>query len=645
MNNNKPPQPLIDQTQDSSDYYRDLCAKLSLQLKESNQRQRQSLLDVRRAKLTNTLTRHLFRLKAARYSAEQVAERVLSSLARYMGVDCGALYTKASHEAGFETLAHVGFAVEEACDLSRKAAMPEFVCSDVTQDAPGVVQLVKGLTHTDKSVWCFHQASGLAVLLGSNVSDKADAWELSTDDRDMLHSLLELIANIVNDAGTRAEVSHELLDPLTGLPNRHMLVDHLERDSRQSRRSATASTAVLYLDIDRFALINEQFGHTVGDKVIVAVAHRLKELLRPGDMMARMGVDEFAIMAPGQRIGTDAELIATRILEYFLKPLRVAGHSFYISISIGVAETTPERAAVETLKDANLAMFDAKTKGGATQVTFGYDMRHPRPSDIRLEDELRAALAKQELCLYYQPIFSLQSNAVVAVEALVRWHHPTRGILLPRDFMALAQQSQLALDIGDWVIDKVIRDMNIWSSENERHKSISVCINIDESQFVQSDFVSNLGTMLKRGNIDPQRIRLELSERTLQACRMVEKTVLGNLSNMGVKLMLDDFGTGSSSLERLQSLPIDTIKIDGDFVRRMHYSRRNTKLLQAMVSLAQNLNKQIVAEGVEDSAQVAQLKEMGCDFIQGYVLGKPIAASRVGHFLNEQFSASGFSDG
>ncbi len=641
MNNNKPPQSLVEQPKDSADYYRDLCSKLSNQLKQSNQRQRQTLLDVRRAKLTNTLTRHLFRLKAARYSAEQVAERVLSSLARYMGVECGALYTKSTHEAGFKTLAYVGFAIEEACDLSRKSAMPEFVCTDAAQDAPGVSEFLYGLTHTDKTVWCFHQGSGLAILLGSGVSDQADAWELSIDDREMLHSLLELIANIVNDAGSRVEASHELLDPLTGLPNRHMLVDHLERDSRQGRRLATTSTAVLYLDIDRFALVNEQFGHTIGDKVIVAVAHRLKALLRPGDMMARIGVDEFAIMAPGQRIGTDAELIANRILENFRKPLRVAGHSFYVSLSIGIAETAPERASIETLKDANLAMFDAKTKGGATYVTFGYGLRHPSPSDIRLEDELRVALAKQELSLFYQPIFSLQSNAIVAFEALLRWHHPSRGILLPNDFMSIAQQSQLALDIGDWVIGKVVRDMNIWSSENEVNKSISVCINIDESQFVQNDFVSNLGASLKRGNIDPQRIRLEMSEQTLQACRMVEKSVLGSLRDMGVKLMLDDFGTGSSSLERLQSLPIDTIKIDGNFVRKMNSSGRNGRLLNAMVSLAKNLNKQIVAEGVEDSNQVAQLREMGCDFIQGYVLGKPLAASRIGHFLNQQVSASG----
>lgn len=618
----------------SEAYYRDLCKKLSQQLQLSNERQRASVNEVRRAKLNSVLTRQLFRYKAAKYSAQQVSERMLSALCRHMGLESGALYVRDPKIRGFSTLAFSGFADKSSCDLSHKSAMPEFVCVAAENENSGVSHLLDSITHTDKTVWCFHQGSGLALLLGGN--DNERAWDLSIDDRTMLHTLLEMTANVVNEADTRVSATKELLDPLTGLPNRHLVLDHLERESRKQESNWGSGTAVFYIDIDRFSHINQQTSHVVGDKVLMAVAHQLRAALRPGDLLGRIGVDEFVIIAPGQRLSSDANIIATRILKKFRKPLRVAGYSFYMSLSIGIAETLPNRAAVETVKDANVAMFHAKSKGGAGYVSFGQELRRPSASNMKLEQELRQALAREELSLYYQPIFSLQSGAVVALEALLRWHHPRKGMLTPNKFMPLAEQSEIAVEIGNWVIEKTVRDLNIWSSEDEANKTISVCINIDESQFVQKRFAQQLGIRLRRGGIDPQRIRLEISEQTLQACRALEKPVLHNLRDMGVKLMLDDFGTGSSSLERLQNLPIDTIKIDQSFVEKMALGGRHQRLMKAMIELAQNLNKQIVAEGVEQEDQLSMLRELGCDFAQGYILGRPMSASRIGDFLNNQ---------
>lgn len=631
----------MNHSSNSDHYYRDRCKQLGQQLQDTNLRHRQALQEVHRSNVISALMRKLFKLKTARYSAEKIAERVLATLYRYLSLDCGALYVKSSAGGGFKTLAYMGFPIAESCDLTRRKAMPQFVFANSAKTHTGISKSLLALTRTRQTIWCYNQSTGLAVMVGNNHENTTEAWELSSADRDMLHTILELVANVINEADARTDPINPLIDEMTGLPNRHMLVEHLERESRHNKRDLAVSTAVIYMDIDRFRRINQQNGHAIADKVLIAMAQRLKSLLRPGDLLGRMGVDEFAIIAPGLRVGSDAELIARRILKLFRKPLRVGGKSFYLSLSIGIAEATAMRSAIETFRDANVAMFKAKTNGGAACELYGQEMRAPGPDTMRLEADLRLAIEREELSLYYQPIFSLQSNAVVALEALLRWHHPMKGMLGPNEFMQLADKTEMGLVIGNWVIDKAIRDMNIWAGENEASRGLSICINIDECQFVQEDFVRKLGRKLRHGGIDPQRIRLEISERTLQDCRTVDKQVLVKLRDMGVKVMLDDFGTGFSSLERLHNLPIDTIKIDRNFVRKVALGGRHSALMQAMVSLARNLDKQIVAEGAENSAQLHELKQMGCDFAQGFLLCKPMAASKIGKFMGNQEVATG----
>ncbi|NNF18122.1 MAG: EAL domain-containing protein [Gammaproteobacteria bacterium] len=628
-------------TDNSDAYYRDLCERLSHQLQTTNSRHRQALQDVHRAKVVSALMRKLFRLKSARYSARKLAERVLDAMYGLLSLECGAVYMKSPTQGGYKTLAFMGFPIEESCDLSRKTAMPEFVFADAGKNKPGISRSLGMMTNCRHTIWCFNPATGLALLLGSNHHNTNEAWELSRGDRDMLHSTLELLGNIISEAEAREESSNPLIDAMTGLPNRHMVIEHLERESRQQNRNYALSTVVLYIDIDRFKLINQQHGHVVGDKVIMAITQRLKSVLRPGDLLGRIGVDEFAIIAPGMRVGNDAIFIAERILKSLRQPLRIGAQSFYLAVSIGIAEAAPDSSAIESLRDANLAMFSAKTNGGATFAMYGQEMHQPGPDVLQLESDLRLAIDREELSLYYQPIFSLHSNAVVALEALLRWHHPVRGTLNPPEFMHLADNSEMGLLIGDWVIDKVVRDMNIWASENATNKSISVCINISETQFVQKGFISRLGRKLRDGKIDPQRIRLEISEHTLLDCRMVDKQLLIKLRDMGIKVMLDDFGTAYSSLQRLQSLPIDTLKIDRNFVAKVAMGGQHSALMKAMVSLARNLDKQIVAEGAENSAQLQELKQMGCDYAQGFLLAKPMAASKIGGFLGNQEVAMG----
>ena len=631
----------MDYSEDNHRYYSDMCKQLSKQLHDTNNRHRGALREVRRARIVSALTKKLFRLKSARYSAKRIAERALHSVYHYLSLDCGAVYAKHSADGGFKMLASKGFLDDDSCDLSRRSAMPEYALVSSDRENSGISLTLNQLTRCESTVWCFNQAAGLAILLGSNHNDVDDAWRLGKSDRDMLHSILELVANVLNEADARAEPLNPMRDELTGLPTRKMLLDRLERESRNVHRNETSSTAVLYLDIDRFRAINQQYGHLVGDKLIVAAAQRLSHLLRPGDLLGRIGVDEFAILADGLRVGNEAELIAKRIIEEFRKPIRIEGHSFYLSLSVGIAEASQDRTAIETFRDANVAMFSVKSCGGASYSTYGQEMRKPSLETLRLEEDLQLAIEREEFTLYYQPIFSLQSRAVVALEALLRWHHPKKGVLRPNDFLSLADRSEMGLILGDWVIDKVIRDLNIWCSEYAASKSISVCINIDETQFAQENFVKSLGKRLRDGCIDPQRIRLEVSEKTLQECRSIEQSVLSRLRDMGVKIMLDDFGTGYSSLERLHQLPIDTIKIDQHFIQKLTLGGRHSAFVNALIKLARNLDKQIVAEGAETREQLEMLSELGCDFAQGYTLGKPMAASKVGQFLGNQELAIG----
>ncbi|MFK8016639.1 MAG: putative bifunctional diguanylate cyclase/phosphodiesterase, partial [Gammaproteobacteria bacterium] len=502
---------------------------------------------------------------------------------------------------------------------------------------------VRALTGARHFVWCYNRVSRLAIVFANGVDGQDDSWQFSAADAPMIEAVLDVVGSVVERAKMEQQLAQSVFhDSLTGLPNRGLLMRHLEACVQRAGRDAREICALLFVDVDRFKWVNDTLGHLAGDKLLAAIAQRLRGVLRPGDLLARLNGDEFAVLSDHLGTVNDAESVAKRMLAALATPFRIHGHSVYAKVSIGIAEARPShQCAADFLRDADIAMYHAKEEGGGSYQVFGNEMRGRTVSDLRLQGDLRQALEREELSLYYQPIFDLHSGAVESVEALLRWHHPREGLLEPERFVGLLEKTGLFGEVGDWVLQRVARDINLWRNEISGAPDIKVCVNISQSQFVHTDFVNTLSALMNGHSIKPEQLRLELTERTLLDCKSIDHEVLNRLRRMGVKIMLDDFGTGYSSLSRLQSLPIDTVKIDRSFVDLLGSDGSNQALVAAIVALAKNLSMRTVAEGAERPSQLEALRKLGCDAVQGYVLGRPMAASKVSGFIANQSTARG----
>ena len=406
-----------------------------------------------------------------------------------------------------------------------------------------------------------------------------------------------------------------LHDALTGLPNRTCLQEQLRVLAAEARPFAT-----LYLDFDHFKAVNDSFGHTVGDALLVALGERLSAALRPGDMVARLGGDEFAVLLTDG--GEDAEEVAARLSSVFELPLTVGGHTLLCTASIGVVLSSISVNAGNVLRDADIAMYRAKAAGRSQVAVFESAMREDVQARLALEADLRVAVSRAEFEVYYQPIVCAPLDAVVGVEALVRWHHPQRGLVSPDAFIAVAEETGLVFDIDRWVVQTACEQLARWPGSE-----LSLSVNLSSLQFTRADLAPFLAEVLAGTKLAPHRLKLELTERLLLDTTQAVQETLDALRKLGVRLHIDDFGTGYSSLAYLQRFDADALKIDRSFVAMLETG--SSELVQTIVNLAHNLGMQVVAEGVESKKQFVQLRMLGCDYMQGYLFSKPVPATDI----------------
>ena len=413
-------------------------------------------------------------------------------------------------------------------------------------------------------------------------------------------------------------------DVLTDLPNRILLQDRLSQAVDLAHRQGT-QVAVMFLDLDRFKHINDSLGHGIGDRLLQSVAKRLVACVRQSDTVSRQGGDEFVILLSHIEHAEDAALSAQKILSGLTASHLIDGHELHIGVSIGISIFPDDGQDAETLiKSADTAMYHAKEGGRNNYKFFEQDMNDLAIERQSIEVSLRRALERQEFVLHYQPKINLNSGAIVGVEALIRWHHPEQGLLLPGQFVPIAEESGLILPIGRWVLREACYQAQAWQQAGL--SAITVAVNTSAIEFRAKDFFEHTRSILEESGLAPHYLELELTESVLMRDTKVTDTVLHALAELGVKLAIDDFGTGYSSLSYLKQFPIDTLKIDQSFINQMEHSPDDSTIVSAVINMGKSLNQRVIAEGVETPEQYALLCAQQCDEGQGYYFGHPVPA-------------------
>ncbi|HEX9969879.1 MAG TPA: EAL domain-containing protein [Acidimicrobiales bacterium] len=458
----------------------------------------------------------------------------------------------------------------------------------------------------------------------------------SAAEQELLMAFAEHASLALNDASAvdamrRAfgEAVHQAThDGLTGLPNRNLVIDRLTHAIARARRRPN-TLAVLFIDLDRFKVVNDSLGHSVGDEVLVQVAQRLEAAVRPGDTVARLAGDEFVVVCEDVEGDCDVLALAERIAEAVAAPIPLYGRDAIITASIGIALASTDTRAEDLLRDADVAMYRAKERGRARLELFDADMRTRMLQRLEIEHALRRALQRREFVLYYQPTVSVETGQVTSFEALLRWPDPERGLVMPDEFIPVAEENGLIVPLGRWALEEACRQLAEWRAVHPECADLQVSVNLSARQFADPDLVPVVAGALRDAGLDPSGLWLEITESVLM--EEAESTVetLRALRALGIHLSIDDFGTGYSSLSYLKRFPVDTLKIDRSFVDGLGTDAEDEAIVTAVVRLAQALELGVVAEGVETAAQLAELRRLGCTAVQGYYLGRPMPASEV----------------
>lgn len=465
---------------------------------------------------------------------------------------------------------------------------------------------------------------------------------LSSESMSDAQTLADVAAAYLINAQARADLQDSsdqsreaaLHDPLTGLPNRVLMLELLEHAFRVSRRSGRTS-AVFFIDLDRFKDINDTYGHQVGDELLVAVAKRLTGLLRPGDSLARLSGDEFVVLCEDLIDSSMADPIAGRLNAELCRPFDLSGVEAKITASIGIAFTGKDiEAPEELMRAADLAMYRSKRDRVGSHDVLDLRELHLAGHQAGLARGLPGALARGELHLQYQPIVDARDGRLTGVEALLRWTHPSRGAVSPSVFIPFAEQSGQIIELGRWVLERSWSDRHLW--QRERPAEIAMSVNVSAHQFMSTGFAAGVAAVLDRASADPGLLTLEITESVFVRDDERAFVVLAELKEIGVKLALDDFGTGYSSLGYLNTLPIDTIKLDRKFVAKLSHKPGSRAIVAAIIQLAHSLGMTVVSEGVETLEQHLELTELGSDFCQGFYFARPILASSVDALIHDE---------
>ncbi|HEX3558397.1 MAG TPA: EAL domain-containing protein [Pyrinomonadaceae bacterium] len=449
-----------------------------------------------------------------------------------------------------------------------------------------------------------------------------------------LHLIFQ-IQDITDRKRAEEQLLHDAFhDALTGLPNRALFMDHVKMAIQRSRRNGERLFAALFLDLDRFKIINDSLGHMVGDQLLVGIAHRLEACLRPGDTVARLGGDEFTILLEDLAETEDAIEVARRVQEAVSQPFNIGGHEVFTTVSIGIAlSTTGYERAEDLLRDADTAMYRAKLLGKKRHVVFDKGMHDRAMELLQIETDLRRAITRKEFFLNYQPIVSLETGKVCSFEALVRWRHPERGLVMPSEFVPVAEETGLIIPLGQWVLTEACRQMREWQKFFRVDESVTMSVNLSGRQFSQADLIEQISSALRDAGLRPGCLKLEITESMVAENMDTAIDMLTQLRDLGVGLSMDDFGTGYSSLSYLHRFPIDTLKIDRSFVTQMTDNTENAEIVRTIVTLARSLDMKVIAEGVETREQLRRLGDLECDYGQGYLFSKPVAAAQAVEFL------------
>ncbi|MEB3885871.1 EAL domain-containing protein [Lyngbya sp. CCY1209] len=422
-------------------------------------------------------------------------------------------------------------------------------------------------------------------------------------------------------------------DDLTNLPNRALFLQYLERAIRGTAGNGNGTAApqpnrqfvVLFLDCDRFKMVNESLGHSVGDELLVAISQRLQSLLKSGDTLARLGGDEFAILVTDIDGRDQAIAMAERVLDVFSHPFNLRHQEVFINASIGIALSylgyeKPEHL----LRDADTAMYRAKDLGKGQYHIFDPSMHDKVSQTLQIENDLRRAIQQEEFIVYYQPIISLKTGQIAGFEALVRWHHPRRGLISPGLFIPVAEETGLITPIGNWVFRTACDRLRYWQQQKLVDESLFVSVNVSARQFAQLDLIEQIEQVLLQTQLDPQCLKLEITESAIMDNPKTATAILDSLRRQNIQLSIDDFGTGYSSLSYLHSFQVDTLKIDQSFVQRMDETRGQFGLVPVIVNIAKTMAMGVIAEGVETEQQLSSLRRFDCEFAQGYLFAKPL---------------------